>query len=216
MYQISDLKIIVIGPPCTGKTSFVNMWTKNIFSEAYKATIVSEFGFRMYDFKGRKFRIQLWDIGGQDKTCAVAKIFAKDSHGCLVVSDVNDVNTIQKTLEWKNTVNEVAKFMDGKDLPCVLVENKIDLYEDNIMDVERNAKRFAQENGYVDVFLTSVKNKQNVDESMECLVNNILERMDQFAKSGGNNSSLRDSLKLDEDSKSSKRKRKNDGDTGCC
>ena len=170
----------------------------------------------MYDFKGRKFRIQLWDIGGQDKTCAVAKIFAKDSHGCLVVSDVNDVNTIQKTLQWKNTVNEVAKFMDGQDLPCVLVENKIDLYNDNIMDMERNAKRFAQENGYVDVFLTSVKNKQNVDESMECLINNILERMDQFAKSGGNTSSVRDSLKLDDDIKSSKRKRKNDEDTGCC
>jgi small GTP-binding protein len=216
MYQVSDLKIMVIGPPCTGKTSFVNMWTKNIFPEAYKATIVSEFGFRMYDFKGRKFRIQLWDIGGQDKTCAVAKIFAKDSHGCLVVSDVNDVNTIQKTLQWKNTVNEVAKFMDGQDLPCVLVENKIDLYNDNIMDMERNAKRFAQENGYVDVFLTSVKNKQNVDESMECLINNILERMDQFAKSGGNTSSVRDSLKLDDDKKSSKRKRKNDEDTGCC
>lgn len=216
MYQVSDLKIMVIGPPCTGKTSFVNMWTKNIFSEAYKATIVSEFGYRMYDFKGRKFRIQLWDIGGQDKTCAVAKIFAKDSHGCLVVSDVNDVNTIQKTLQWKNTVNEVAKFLDGQDLPCVLVENKIDLYNDNIMDVERTAKRFAQENGFVDVFLTSVKNKQNVDESMECLVNNIIERMDQFAKSGVNTSSIRDSLKLNDDKKSSKRKRKNDEDTGCC
>ena len=216
MYQVSDLKIMVIGPPCTGKTSFVNMWTKNIFSEAYKATIVSEFGYRMYDFKGRKFRIQLWDIGGQDKTCAVAKIFAKDSHGCLVVSDVNDVNTIQKTLQWKNTVNEVAKFLDGQDLPCVLVENKIDLYNDNIMDVERTAKRFAQENGFVDVFLTSVKNKQNVDESMECLVNNIIERMDQFAKSGVNTSSIRDSLKLKDGKKSSKRKRKNDEDTGCC
>ena len=216
MYQVSDLKIMVIGPPCTGKTSFVNMWTKNIFSEAYKATIVSEFGYRMYDFKGRKFRIQLWDIGGQDKTCAVAKIFAKDSHGCLVVSDVNDVNTIQKTLQWKNTVNEVAKFLDGQDLPCVLVENKIDLYNDNIMDVERTAKRFAQENGFVDVFLTSVKNKQNVDESMECLVNNIIERMDQFAKSGVNTSSIRDSLKLKDDKKSSKRKRKNDEYTGCC
>jgi hypothetical protein len=40
--------------------------------------------------------------------------------------------------------------------------------------------------------------------------------MDQFAKSGGNTSSVRDSLKLDDDKKSSKRKRKNDEDTGCC
>ena len=102
MNQISDLKIIVIGPEYTGKTSFVNMWTKNIFSANYKATVVSEFGFKIFDLKGRKFRVQLWDIGGQDKTCAMAKIFAKDSHGCLVVSDINNANSIQRSLQWKN------------------------------------------------------------------------------------------------------------------
>ena len=34
-----DFKIIVIGTSGTGKTSFVNKWTKNIFNETYKATI---------------------------------------------------------------------------------------------------------------------------------------------------------------------------------
>ena len=196
MNQVSDLKIIVIGTSGTGKTSFVNMWTKNIFSHDYKATIVSEFGFKIFNFKGRKFRVQLWDIGGQDKSCAMAKIFAKDSHGCLVVSDISNVDSIQKSLQWKNTVDEVAKFMDGKELPCVLIENKVDLYEGNIMEGERKAKRFAKENGYVDVFLTSVKKKENVDESMECLISVIVERMDRFMKSGGNVSNERESIKL--------------------
>ena len=216
MNQISDLKILVIGPVCTGKTSFVNMWTKKTFSQNYKSTIVSEFGYKIFDFKGRKFRIQLWDIGGQDKSCSVAKIFAKDSHGCLVVSDVNDADTIQKSLQWKNTVNEVAKFMDGQDLPFVLIENKMDLYEGNIMDVERNAKHFAKENGYIDVFLTSVKNRQNVDESMECLINNIVERIDQFRKNGGNTLYERDSIKLNNQKERPKVKRKNDEEEGCC
>ena len=45
----SDLKIIVIGTSGTGKTSFVNKWTKNIFSDTYKATIVSEFGFKIFE-----------------------------------------------------------------------------------------------------------------------------------------------------------------------
>ena len=216
MNQISDLKIIVIGPEYTGKTSFVNMWTKNIFSANYKATVVSEFGFKIFDLKGRKFRVQLWDIGGQDKTCAMAKIFAKDSHGCLVVSDINNANSIQRSLQWKNTVDDVAKFMDGKDLPCVLIENKTDLYEGNIMDVERTAKRFAKENGYVDVFLTSVKKKENVDESMECLIANIVERMDRFMKSGGNASYERESIKLNNEKKSKNVKKRNDGDEGCC
>ena len=83
----TDLKIIVIGTSGSGKTSFVNKWTKNMFNEEYHATIVSEFGFKVFEHEGKLFRIQLWDLAGQDKNATVTKIFAKDSHGCIIVTD---------------------------------------------------------------------------------------------------------------------------------
>ena len=86
----SDLKIIVIGNSATGKTNFVNKWTKNIFSEIYKATIVSEFGLKIYEKDGKLYRIQLWDLAGQDKNHMVTKIFAKDAHGCVCMSDATN------------------------------------------------------------------------------------------------------------------------------
>ena len=89
----SDLKIIVIGTSGTGKTSFVNKWTKNIFSDTYKATIVSEFGFKIFEQDGKLYRIQLWDLAGQDKNAMVTKIFAKDAHGCVVMSDATNSQT---------------------------------------------------------------------------------------------------------------------------
>ncbi len=89
----SDLKIIVIGTSGTGKTSFVNKWTKNVFSDAYKATIVSEFGFKIFELDGKLYRIQLWDLAGQDKNAMVTKIFAKDAHGCVVMSDATNNQT---------------------------------------------------------------------------------------------------------------------------
>ena len=89
----SDLKIIVIGTSGTGKTSFVNKWTKNIFSDTYKATIVSEFGFKIFEYEGKLYRIQLWDLAGQDKNAMVTKIFAKDAHGCVVMSDATNSST---------------------------------------------------------------------------------------------------------------------------
>ena len=61
----SDLKIIVVGNSGTGKTSFVNKWTKNIYNETYKATIMSEFGYKIYNHNGKIYRIQLWDIAGK-------------------------------------------------------------------------------------------------------------------------------------------------------
>ena len=89
----SDLKIIVIGTSGTGKTSFVNKWTKNIFSDSYKPTIVSEFGFKVFEHEGKLYRIQLWDLAGQDKNAMVTKIFAKDAHGCVVMSDATNSQT---------------------------------------------------------------------------------------------------------------------------
>ena len=89
----SDLKIIVIGTSGTGKTSFVNKWTKNQFSDTYKATIVSEFGFKIFENEGKLYRIQLWDLAGQDKNAMVTKIFAKDAHGCVVMSDATNIQT---------------------------------------------------------------------------------------------------------------------------
>lgn len=92
----SDLKIIVIGSSGTGKTSYVNKWTKNIFQEEYKATIVSEFGFKIFDYEGKLYRIQLWDLAGEDKNSTVTKIFAKDSHGCIIVTDVTKPSNLEE------------------------------------------------------------------------------------------------------------------------
>ena len=89
----TDLKIIVIGKSGTGKTSFVNKWTKNIFSDTYKATIVSEYGFKIYEHNGKYYRIQLWDIAGQDRNAKLTKTFAKGSHGAVVLYDVTNMST---------------------------------------------------------------------------------------------------------------------------
>lgn len=90
----TDLKIIVVGTSGTGKTSYVNKWTKNTFCNDYKVTIVSEFGFKIFEYQKKLYRIQLWDIGGgQDKTPAITKIFSKDAHGCVVLTDATNEST---------------------------------------------------------------------------------------------------------------------------
>ena len=45
----SDLKIIELRYSNEGKTVFVKKWRKDIFSDTYKATTVSEFGFKIYE-----------------------------------------------------------------------------------------------------------------------------------------------------------------------
>jgi len=75
-----DIKIIVVGNTNTGKTSFVHRWTKNNFTDLYKATIASEFSYKLYEVNGIFHKIHLWDIAGQDKSISVTRVFCSDAH----------------------------------------------------------------------------------------------------------------------------------------
>ena len=96
MSQLLDIKIIVIGNSGTGKTKLVNKYTKNFFDDEYKQTIVSQFGFKKYQKDEKLYRIQLWDLAGNDKNYMVTKIFAKDAYGCIIISDATDIKTREK------------------------------------------------------------------------------------------------------------------------
>ena len=182
----SELKIIVIGNSNTGKTSFVNKWTKGTFSDLYKATIVSEFSYKVFQYKDKYYRIQLWDLAGQDKNTHITKIFSKNSHGCLVLCDISNKETLNDTLKWKESVDESTRFIDGDILPSVLVQNKIDLVDEETLKDEEEIKKFAEDNKFIGHFRTSVKMGVGVDECMEFLITNILERIEKCSPEGKN------------------------------
>ena len=182
----TDLKILIVGASGAGKTSFVNRWTKDEFKDNYMPTIVSEFGFKLHESKGKIYRIQLWDIGGQDKSISMAKMFSRDSHGCVILSDSTDSKTLKETLTWKNLVSNEVNFIDGEKIPFILVENKIDLIEDreDFQNIENETKNICENNNFEKYFMASVKQNINVDESMTFLIDIIVERLEKFANKG--------------------------------
>ena len=179
----TDFKIILIGNNGTNKSSFVDRWTKNIFSDTYKATIVSDFGIKIFEYDGKIYRIQLWDLVGQDKNDMVTKIFAKDADGGIIMSDARNIQTREDTIKWKKNVDEAVIFLDGGNIPIILVENNIELLENK----EENAStlnEFCVENGFIGGFRVSSKTGENVNESMEYLIINIIKRLEIAEKNG--------------------------------
>ena len=210
----TDLKILVVGCSGTGKTSFVKRWTKDEFKENYQATIVSEFGFKIHESNGNCYRLQLWDIGGQDKSPSMAKIFSRDSHGCVIISDATNLKTLEETLVWQKLVSQEAKFLDGDDLPFVLVQNKVDLIDTRevFVDIENKTKEICEFNNFEKYFMTSVKQNVNVEETMSFLIEKIVERLEKYAAKGNiifNEQKKRDTIRIRNSSGSNK-------NNGCC
>ena len=182
----SDLKIIVVGNANTGKTSFVNRWTKNQFHENYKATIVSEFGYKIFNYKGNVYRIQVWDLAGQDRNTTMTKVFCKDSHGVIILSDVTNKSSLEATINWKKTIDDSVLFFDNTPLPMMLVQNKSDLIDPSEKN-EIELDDFSKKNGFLCSYYTSVKEGININESM----NDFLERVIKKTE-GLNNKKLED------------------------
>ena len=179
----TDIKIVVLGSSGTGKTSFCNLWVNNIFPEEYKATVMSEFSFKMYNYKGNYYKIQIWDLAGQDKNIYTSKVFTKGAHGCLILYDTQSKNSFENTVKWKKAIDDNTRFIDETPLPIVLVQNKIDLVEQEELEKDEDElKKFVDDNGFLTFTRTSCKNRQNINETMDYLLANIIDRLEEYHK----------------------------------
>jgi small GTP-binding protein len=179
----TDIKIVILGNSGVGKTSFVKQWTKGNFNEEYKATIMSEFSYKIFEYKGKYYKIQFWDIGGQDKNIYTSKVFTKNAYGCILLSDITNEDTLNVTIRWKNSIDENSRFVDGDYLPSLLVQNKVDLITDeNLKEPTEKVKKFASENGYLTVLNASAKTGEGVDIAMDYLIKTIIDRLEEYSK----------------------------------
>jgi len=192
----TDLKIIVLGNSGTGKTTLVKRWM-GVEIDSIKPTIVSEYSTKVFTYNDKIYRIQLWDIGGQDKSIEVAKVFSKDSHGCILVSDVSDNQTLEDSVGWKSTIEDDCKFVDGGKIPFLLLRNKIDKLktEEEKESLEKETKIFSQENEFDLYALTSALNDINIKESINSFVEHIIDRLNRYLNKG-NTISDRESIRL--------------------
>lgn len=172
---MSFLKILVIGEVATGKTSLANRIVSNSFSENYRPTIGCEFGFKVLELKGETVRVQLWDLAGQDRLGGMSRLYCRDAHGVIVVCDITQPETIEKTVKWKGQVEEYVTSPDKSPVPMVLCVNKHDVAEGGAMTEEKLAA-FVRENKFAAGFFTSAKTGENAELSLSTLATKVLEK----------------------------------------
>ena len=217
--NVTDIKIIIIGCSGVGKTSFVQRWIKGYFEPVYKPTIISDFQFKIIEWRGKCYRILLWDIGGQDKTPSMAKIFTRDSFGCIVINDISKKDIINETMKWKKVVYDESAFIDGDKLPFILIQNKVDLIENDkeyLNIAMSNSQKLVDNGDFIGYYMSSVKENINIEEPIKFLIDNIIDRLEKYHASENNDlkeSKARETYILQNNNKKDKDKNKKDG---CC
>ncbi|MFW9942575.1 MAG: Rab family GTPase [Candidatus Thorarchaeota archaeon] len=157
-------KVILIGGGAVGKTSLLHRFVENKFSFRYKLTIGADFLSKVieeYPNPDTTCKLQIWDIGGQERYKFLRSSFFNGANGALVVFDVSRWHTYEELDEWISDLQEFA----GENVPFILIGNKVDLIEDVYGEYDKeSAEQFAksQNTFYVE---TSAKTGENVEDA---------------------------------------------------
>ena len=176
-----NLKIIIIGKKGVGKTSYINRYLNNNFSNDYKSTIVSKCDYKLYEKDNRQFNILLYEIPISNNH--IIKLFSKNLHGCIIIIDDLYYSSKDEAIKMKNILDDSSKFLDGEKIPCILVKTKSEALDKH--DKEQ-LQAYVKENGFDEGFSVSSEKGENINESMEYLFNEIIKRMDKIEKEGKN------------------------------
>jgi small GTP-binding protein len=170
MSYLYVFKVIIIGPGAVGKTSILHRFVEDKFSFRYKLTIGADFLSKIIQNNDETVKLQIWDIGGQERYKFLRQSFFDGANGALIVFDLSRWHTFEELEGWLSDLREYA----GEEIPFVLIGNKVDLIDKKDELYEReSAEVFAKKEKtcYVE---TSAKTGENVEETFVNLTYKML------------------------------------------
>ena len=161
-------KICMLGAFAVGKTSLVQRYVENIFSEKYQTTIGVKISKKSITLGNQTIELVLWDLAGKDGISELRTTYLRGASGYLLVVDKTRANTINVASELHNVAQEVLS-----EIPFIILVNKWDLQgkwdidEDTIANLRENTG---------ETIITSAKTGMGVNEAFERLAIKITER----------------------------------------
>ena len=176
-------QLLIIGDSFVGKTSILDRYANNRFNSNYLATIGLENFTKDEVINGKTVRIKLWDTAGQEKFQSLTKGFFRNAQGIMVVYDVTKSETYQNIKYWTQSI-KTHLGSETDNIAVIIIGNKID---SQVREVNKEeAELYSSELGYR-YFETSAKTGQNINSTIEYLVNEVLKINKNKAKTMNNN-----------------------------
>jgi len=165
-------KLLIIGDSGVGKSSLMNRFSDNVFSESYINTIGVDFKIRTIDVNGKMIKLQIWDTAGQERFRTIVSSYYRGAHGIMIVFDITDKDSFNNVKMWSEEIKKYA----APSVKIILIGNKAD-FESRRQVEYTEAKEYANSNN-MNYFETSAKTALNVEKSFfelaSLLINNVV------------------------------------------
>ena len=160
------VKVITLGDCFVGKTSLLVRFADSTFQYTTKATISVDRKSRIINIEGINYRVEMWDTAGQERFRTITYIYCSMADAIMLVYDLADEASLQNVRKWMTQIQERVR----KDVPVVLVGNKLDL-ESNTRPGQDLAASYG-----IQYYSTSAKTGEGVEDAVVALVTEALKK----------------------------------------
>lgn len=124
-HEILIQKVVLIGEQGVGKTSLVNRYTQDLFSNSLENTIGATFSTKIIDlkvspqgdieeehntdntlnlkakgFERMRIKLQIWDTAGEERFRSVTPMYYKNAHAIVLVYDQTNEKSFNNLESW--------------------------------------------------------------------------------------------------------------------
>lgn len=158
----TNLKIILLGDSCVGKTSIINKYCKNTYDENYTSTIGVDYKIKYITLDNKKIKVNIWDTAGQERFRSIIRSYYKKTNIIILCYDTTNFRTYNNIQIW---LDDIIKYKEdyGK---IYIIGNKIDLNRE--FDIN-NKNKYNLNHYYI-----SAKTSNNLNETMNEIINNYI------------------------------------------
>jgi small GTP-binding protein len=161
-------KVCLLGDFAVGKTSLIQRYVYNQFSENYLTTIGVHITKKEITLGSDSIVLIIWDLAGDDGLQKVAASYLAGAAGAVFVGDLSRPETIGDIPSQMRAFEEVNPGSSS-----VIAFNKKDLLAGPV-DVQETARRTGI-SGDIPAFLTSCRTGENVERAFASLASRLLD-----------------------------------------
>ena len=137
-------KLIFLGDQSVGKSSILNRFLNDNFTEDYQATIGLDFQSKNVQIDNQDIHLLLYDTAGQEKFRSLIPMYTRDANIILLVYDITNKDSFNHLPDWIKDLTNI----NFDEVIFAIVANKIDLNAKREVTPEEGQK-YADEHNFV-------------------------------------------------------------------
>ncbi|XP_037086670.1 ras-related protein Rab-7L1-like [Pollicipes pollicipes] len=119
-------KLLVVGDRGVGKSAIVARYVCDAFCTCHEPTAgVRSSTKTAVSLEDADVTVQITELSPEWSFQGMAEVFYKEAHGCVVVFDLGERQSLRSALQWKRRIDELCCLPGGGGVPSLLLANKV-------------------------------------------------------------------------------------------